>query len=244
MTDFAFLHGGGQGSWVWDETIAAIGLQADAARCLVLDVPGCGKKRSRDTDAIEMRDIGAELVADIAAAGMRDVVLVGHSQAGSTLPIMAEIAPELFRRIVFITCLASPPGRNSLEIMGSCRHGESDSEVGWPVDPQTATLEERFRAMFCNDMAPDEADTFLARLGKDSWPMKSYGYDQWRYDHLTDMPSTYVICLRDQSLPPAWQLRFAERFHADRLVRIDAGHQVMNTRPHTLAEVLLAESRG
>ena len=26
MTDFAFLHGGGQGGWVWDETIAAIGL--------------------------------------------------------------------------------------------------------------------------------------------------------------------------------------------------------------------------
>ncbi|MCJ2178106.1 hypothetical protein [Novosphingobium album (ex Hu et al. 2023)] len=31
---FVFLHGGGQGSWVWDETIAAIGRQAgDAVRC-------------------------------------------------------------------------------------------------------------------------------------------------------------------------------------------------------------------
>jgi hypothetical protein len=26
------------------------------------------------------------------------------------------------------------------------------------------------------------------------------------------------------------------------MIRIDAGHQVMNTRPHALAEVLLAEA--
>jgi pimeloyl-ACP methyl ester carboxylesterase len=245
MTDFAFLHGGGQGSWIWDETIDAIAAQsAGSARCLAMDVPGCGKKRDRDTSAIDMPGIGAELVADVEAAGMKDVVLVGHSQAGSSLPIMAQIRPGLFRRIVYVTCLASPPGRTSLEIMGNCRQGESDTEVGWPVDPQTATLAERFRAMFCNDMTREEGDAFLARLGKDSWPMQSYGYNQWRYDHLADIAGTYVICLRDQGLPPMWQRRFAEQLHADRLVHIDAGHQVMNTRPHTLAEVLLAESRS
>ncbi|MEO6716203.1 MAG: hypothetical protein ABIM50_03015 [Novosphingobium sp.] len=31
MTDFAFLHGGGQGSWVWDETIAAMKAQSGSA---------------------------------------------------------------------------------------------------------------------------------------------------------------------------------------------------------------------
>jgi pimeloyl-ACP methyl ester carboxylesterase len=245
MTDFALLHGGGQGSWVWDETIAAIATQSGGGmRCLAIDVPGCGKKRDRDTSTIDMHHIGSELVADIEAAGMKDVVLVGHSQAGSTLPIMAQMRPGLFRRLVYVTCLASPPGRTSLEIMGNCRQGESDTEVGWPVDPQTATLAERFRAMFCNDMAREEGDAFLARLGKDSWPMLSYDYNQWRYDHLANIAGTYVICLRDQSLPPVWQRRFAERFHADRLVHIDAGHQVMNTRPHALAEVLLAECRS
>ena len=35
--NFVFLHGGGQGGWVWDETIAAIGAQSGgAARCLAL----------------------------------------------------------------------------------------------------------------------------------------------------------------------------------------------------------------
>ena len=64
----------------------------------------------------------------------------------------------------------------------------------------------------------------------------------WRYDHLAAIPASYVVCERDNILPTAWQERFAERFHADRIARIDAGHQAMNTRPQGLAEILLIEA--
>jgi hypothetical protein len=40
----------------------------------------------------------------------------------------------------------------------------------------------------------------------------------------------------------AWQTKFAERLKVDRIVCIDAGHQVMNTRPHALAEILRHEA--
>lgn len=42
--DIAFVHGGGQGSWVWDDTLAALDLQAGNAfgRVVALDAPGCG----------------------------------------------------------------------------------------------------------------------------------------------------------------------------------------------------------
>jgi pimeloyl-ACP methyl ester carboxylesterase len=242
MTDFAFLHGGGQGSWVWEETIAALEAQSGGTvKCLALDVPGCGSKRDRDTAAIEFDAIARELVADVEAAGMRDVVLVGHSQAGMALPRMTEFAPDLFGKLVYVTCSAPPPGMTTIERMGEGVHGERDDQVGWPVDPKTSTMEERFRVMFCNDMAPAAADEFFARLGKDMWPMSSYSYRDWRYDHLGGIPSTFVHCMRDMSLPPVWQKRFAETFRVDRTVHIDAGHQVMNTRPQALAEVLLAE---
>lgn len=243
MTDFAFLHGGGQGSWVWEETIAAMAAQSGGtARCLALDAPGCGTKRGRDTSAVAFDDIARELVADVEAAGMRDVVLVGHSQAGMELPQMAELAPGLFRKLAFVTCSAPLPGKTALEQMGNSLQGENEDEVGWPLDPAGSTMEERFRAMFCNDMDEAAATAFLGKLGKDMWPMCCYSHSDWRRDHLAEVPVTYVLCLQDQSLPPPWQVRFAQRLHADRIVRIEAGHQVMNTRPHALAEVLLAES--
>lgn len=241
--NFAFVHGGGQGSWVWAETIAALAMQSGgAANCLALDVPGCGTKRDRDTTAIAFDDIVRELLADVQAAGLRDVVLVGHSQAGMVLPRMVEFAPGLFHSLVYVTCSAPPPGMTTIERMGDGLHGARDDQVGWPVDPTTSTIAERFRVMFCNDMAPAEADAFLARLGSDMWPMSSYAYRDWRYDHLGAIPALFVHCLQDMSLPSPWQERFAEAFRVDRTVRIDSGHQVMNTRPQALAEVLLRDS--
>ena len=242
MSHFAFLHGGGQGSWVWDETIAAMAAQSGgAARCLALDAPGCGAQRDRDTGELAFADIARELIADIEAAGMSDVVLVGHSQAGMTMPQMAEFAPDLFSKLIFVTCSMPLPGKSTLDQMGSGQHGDKQDEVGWPVDPDSTSLEDRFRAMFCNDMSPAAGDAFLAKLGKDMWPPCCYSYSDWRCDHLAEMDVTYVLCLQDQALTPPWQVKFAHRLHADRIVRIEAGHQVMCTRPQGLAEVLLAE---
>jgi pimeloyl-ACP methyl ester carboxylesterase len=243
VSEFAFIHGGGQGGWVWDETIAAVAAQSGgAARCLALDAPGCGTKRARDTAEIAFEDISRELVADIEAAGMKDVVLVGHSQAGMTMPQMAEFAPGLFRKLVFVSCSMPLPGKSTLDQMGNSMHGEKEDEVGWPVDPETTSIADRFRAMFCNDMDEEQADAFLAKLGQDMWPPCCYTYSDWRCDHLADLPVTYVLCLQDQALTPPWQVKFAHRLHADRIVRIEAGHQVMCTRPQALAEILLAEA--
>lgn len=243
MSTFVFIHGGGQGSWVWDETIAAVKQQSGGkAHCLALDVPGCGTKRGRDTSAVEFDDIVRDLIADIEAAGLRDVILVGHSQAGMVLPRIAEFRPDLLNRLVYVTCSAPPAGMTTIERMGDGVHGQNPEQVGWPVDPASSTMEQRYRVMFCNDMGDAGTDAFLAKLGGDMWPTSSYTYRDWRYDHLGRIPSAFVLCLQDMALPPVWQESFAEAFEVDRTVRIDAGHQVMNTRPQALAEVLLAEA--
>lgn len=233
--DYVFLHGGSQGSWVWDETIAALGQQTGGAfgRALALDAPGCGTKRGRATDDIDVPQIVAELIGDIEQSGFRDIVLVGHSQAGTILPLLVEARPALFRRTVHVSCLAPLPGESAFDWRASMPEAETALDVSAPLGSR-----ERFRAMFCNDMTSTQAEAFLDTLGPDRWPDSSYTMSAWRYDHLDAMPSSYVHCLRDATLVPSWQLLFAERLKARHAIRIDAGHQVMNTRPHALAEVL------
>ncbi len=233
--NLVFLHGGGQGGWVWDKAIAALVAQAELGnvRCLALDGPGCGSKRGRDTSGLTFDDITAELVADIEAAGLSDVVLVGHSQAGTHMPAMAALRPGLFRQLIFVSCIAPDPGLTTIEMTGERIHG------GHPPFTDTAlTMRDRYRAMFCNDMQRAQAEAFLNKLGADQWPMICYAHSGWTYDHLADVPVSYVLCLEDAILPLSWQERFAKRFHANRLVRIDAGHQVMITRPQALAEAI------
>src|SRR6516164_9710189 len=75
---FAFVHGGGQGGWVWEDTIEALRRQ-DAhslGSLLTLDVPGCGKKRGRDTAALDVDDVADELIAEVVRASLQEVILV------------------------------------------------------------------------------------------------------------------------------------------------------------------------
>lgn len=233
----ALLHGGGQGSWVWDALVPL--LEQGGARAIALDVPGCGEKRGRDLSAIDAPMVAAELVADL--AGHERITLVGHSLAGAILPLMAAQAPYLLRKLIYLTCTAPPPGTGFRAMMGSGLQGSHPDEVGWPVDPATTDKDARYRIMFCNDMEPEFAGRFLARMGQDDWPMEVLTRTNHQYDHLAAIPSTYIVCEQDNGLPPAWQRRFAERLHCDKVVSLAAAHQAMVTQPQALTRLLLAE---
>jgi pimeloyl-ACP methyl ester carboxylesterase len=243
MTDFAFLHGGGQGRWVWDETIAAMKAQSGGAhRYLALDVPGCGNKRGRDTAEIGFDEIIAELAADVRGAGLCDVVLVGHSQAGTVLPLMAASAPGLFARLIHVSTIAPDQGADVIEMSARRMTAERSDAVNRSFFDDAMPAAERYGLKFCNDMAPDQAAQFLAKLGADNWPRSSYEFSDWNHRAAGEVPVSYVLCLRDAVLTLPWQERFAERLGATSLPRIDAGHQVMNSRPQALAEIVLAEA--
>jgi pimeloyl-ACP methyl ester carboxylesterase len=234
---FAFLHGGGQGGWIWDETLAALAQQltGSAFRAQAFDLPGCGDKRGVDISQLTVRDVASVFVSELAQSGLEDCILLGHSNAGTILPIVAELRPDLVRRYVYLSCIVPPPGQSIREVM-RLRHDIGGAEA-------VADVGARLRQMFCNDMGQTQADRFLARLGHDHWPtVQALGETGWRYEHLQNCAATYVICLQDQALPPAWQEAFATRLGVQRRVYIDAGHQAMNTRPHALTEILLAEA--
>lgn len=242
--NFALLHGGGQGSWVWEETLNVLRMQAgDALNALALDVPGCGLKRDRITADISFDEIVSELLTDIESSGLTDIVLVGHSQAGSVIPALITRRPELFRRAIYVTCSIPLPGQTIMEMIGKGVHGSNPNEVGWPLDPATTSHIERVTAMMCNDMDETSTAAFLAKIGPDQWPASSYRETRWQFTRPATVPASYVLCLRDNILPTAWQQRFArERFDCEQIVTIDAGHQVMNTQPEALATILLREA--
>jgi pimeloyl-ACP methyl ester carboxylesterase len=241
LQDMALLHGGGQGSWVWSATIAAIRLQdgSNARRIVPLDVPGCGTKRGRNTATIKHFDVIEELASDLDQADLVGSLLVGHSQAGTVLPRLSAARPNRVARTAYVTCSAPAEGQTVRAMMGTHAQGTDPDVVGYPLDPAITPLRDQFKAMFCNDMAAPEAEAFLAMLGSDAWPEACGAIEtRWGYAQARNVPAAYVIALRDAILPPAWQQRFAERIGAVEIARIDAGHQPMNTRPHALAEIL------
>lgn len=245
--EFALLHGGAQGSWVWEETVAAL-RQAGGervGRVLLLDMPGCGTRRSVETASMTMADVLEDLFRQLDGAGLRNAVLVGHSQAGTMLPLLIEGRPGLFSRAIYVSCCAPLKGQTVLEMMGGGQHGDDPGTVGWRLPPATTPPETLAAAMFCNDMEASGTEAFMRRFGADSWPEATMTYRDWDRDEAMRVgpPSSYVVLTDDASLPPEWQQRFAERFGAERVVQLEAGHQAMQTRPGALADVLIRQAR-
>jgi len=240
-TDFVMIHGGKQAGWVWTETIAAMRLQnPEFGRALALDVPGCGAKRGRDVADLGIDDVVAEFAAELDAAGVRRGVLVGHSQAGTVLPKLLIARPDMFRAVVYVSCCAPLPGQTVAQMMGGPR-GDDPAEVGRL--PGETYSPANFRAWFGNDMDDQVFAAFQAQWGKDNWPPRCGGAEtDWPYRQSPQVDASYVVLTRDQALPPPWQARFADRLGAARTHGIDAGHQVMQTCPHALAELLLKEA--
>lgn len=243
-SQFVFLHGGGQGSWVWQDLIEALVERHGIAlqNMLALDAPGCGSKRGWDTTQISFSDLINALVADVESSEFDQIILVGHSQAGNVMPFMIERLGKRLRHVVYVACSIPEPHQTPIEMMGEGMHGDHSDQVGWPVDPKITPPAEQAMAMFCNDMTPDAATHFLSQLGSDMWPACSYTHRDWAIPSMHRVPATFIGCERDASLPPAWQEIFARRLGAQEMIYLDAGHQVMNTQPQQLAEQLVALS--
>ncbi|GAA4658252.1 alpha/beta fold hydrolase [Gordonia humi] len=239
MTDLILLHGGEHGSWCWDRALDRLTAQPGGfARILTLDMPGCGRKRGRDTSGLSIAEVARELNEDVRAAGFEGGVLVGHSVAGIVMPLLPIQEPELYSQLVYLAASLPEEGQTIVEMMGTALHDEDPETVGWPVDPATSTPQELNRAMFCQDLDEATAAWLLGEVALDSTPASVMTGPATRrgYDGL--VPATYILTQRDRILPPTWQRRFAERAGCDRVLEIDTPHEPFVSRPDLLAEVL------
>jgi pimeloyl-ACP methyl ester carboxylesterase len=105
LSTFVLVHGAFHGAWCWD--LVRPDLEAAGHAVIAIDLP-CD-----DPSAGNVRY--AEVVSeDIGSAG--DVILVGHSLGGLTIPLVA--ASRTVRRLVFLNAFIPIPGS---AVQGSVR---------------------------------------------------------------------------------------------------------------------------
>lgn len=241
--DFVFLHGGNHGGWCWDKVADALKdkLGDELGTIVQLDIPGCGSKREVEYEHLDLSDVVTELTDDVRRTVSKDAVFVGHSMAGLVMPEMVALAPELYCGAIFATCCVPTIGASIMETMGTSLHGQNPNEVGWPIDPSTASPEELSKAMFCEDSWPEELVTWLlSETEKDNWPPLLATEKVNRSDTANFIPTAYVTAKRDNILPLDWQHKFAERIGAtNNIVEIDAAHELMISHPSELAKAII-----
>lgn len=242
MTDLILLHGGHHGSWCWEPLMRVLDANGHPfGRIIALDMPGCGRKRNCDPAGLSLADVTRELNDELRAARVRSAVLVGHSIAGVLLPLMAVEDPALFSHLIYLTTAGPAEGQTVMQMMGTSQRGTHPDEVGWPVDLTTTSPEELSRAMFGRDLSPEQFAWLLAEVAQDKTPPATHLEPVTRDGYLSlGMKATYIVTLRDDILPPAWQRRFAQRLNCSDTVEIDTPHEPFISHPQLLANTLIA----
>lgn len=163
---------------------------------------------------------------------LHDVVLVGHSLAGITLPGVAARVPERLARLVFIGATVPEHGQTVLQALDvATQEVAADSMAGEHV----AAPEDWARSAFCNDMDDQQTAWTLAHMGPEAPGVMTEPVD---LQGLTGaVPRTWILTMHDAVVDVERQLLYAQRAGAD-VVELDAAHMAMISQPERLAKVL------
>jgi pimeloyl-ACP methyl ester carboxylesterase len=232
-----FVHGGQHTGACWKPTMDAI-TAADSEVCmLAVDLPG-RRAEPGDLATLTIKQCVDSVVRQITDAAVGDVVLVGHSMAGITLPGVAEaLGAARVKRMIYLACSVPAQGQNILStlkppvswIAGTMARTQ---KVSKPLPAPIA------KWMFANGMTDDQKRQVVAGLVADSGVVTRENVDR---SGVPDLPTTWILTLKDNSLrPPAQRQSIANLGNVDEVIEIDACHNAMMSEPALLAGLLLA----
>ena len=228
MAKFVWGQGAVQGGWCWERVVPVLEESPGVEEVVAVDLVGHGARlEEKPLDDICLNDYADDVVREIEGRDLHDVVLVGHSLAGITLPLAAQRLVSRLRRLVYLSTTNPAVGQSVEDRMNDPR-----SPISRAVD---------FETMFCNDLDQETSAWLLSRLGPE--PPGPMAEKVTVAVGPPGVPSTYILLEKDEALPPAFQQEQARTAQVDEVVTLDAGHSAFASRPEELAELLLRCSR-
>lgn len=217
---FALIHGGGDVGWYWhlvERELRRLGHEVVAP-----DLP-C------DDDAAGFPEYVDAVVDAIGDRG--NLVVVGQSYGGFTVPLVAERLPV--EALVLVAGMIPAPGEKPADWWDNTGYRQAVEEQSRRDGGLTGN-DDPFIA-FYHDVPRALAEEALSKERSESETV----YDSpWPLTAWPPVPTRFVLCTEDRCFPP----RFMRRVVAERLGitphEIAAGHCVALSRPKELADML------
>jgi pimeloyl-ACP methyl ester carboxylesterase len=240
LPDLVLVHGGAHAADCWDLTVAELACQEPKLRVLAVDLPGRGRHPA-DLATVTVADWVNSVVADVDAAGFDDIVVVGHSMAGLTVPgVVARLGASRVRELILAAAFIPPQGRSVVDVLRGPL--APLARAGARINGSFALPTAAARFAFCNGMSRDQRRFALARVRGESPRVITEAVD--RSDLPDDVPRTWIMTLRDRALsPPQQRGCIAALGGVDTLIYIETCHDLMCSEPARLAEILIERCR-
>ena len=184
--------------------------------------PSAGPKRYAEAVAIALSGVDEE------------VVVVGHSLGGITIPNVAALRPV--GHLVYLCALVPLPGKSwdETRLKGQMSPVEFDAAIEGRPDGSTITRPEIVESLY-QDSPPDLAAGAWERCGP-----QNYGITQGPSLDFPPTAASYILGLRDRAILPEWAERTCRLQLGLEPIKLDWDHSPFLARPAELADLLLS----
>jgi len=236
MAAFLLIHGAWHDERCWDLLVPELAARGHAVHTLTL--PGHWN-RALPSYQISLRRYGEAICAFARQIG-EPVTLVGHSMGGMAISRAAEMQPDLFDQLVYLT--AYLPRLNMWTRMRSLALSDDNTRL-WPavhtdwlrfrvhIKPELA------RETFYHDCPPNIAAQAVERLCSQSG-LPIVEFARITNDGAGSRPMTYIECLQDRIISPDLQKQMQEHAPFKQVLTLDSSHSPFLSQPTALAEML------
>lgn len=234
------VHGGGLAADSWELTVEEIHQLAPELTVVALDMPG---RRNKPGDLTEMTiaDYVDSLVGDIESAALEEVVIVGHSMGGMTLPgVVTKLGAARVLEMIFAAAFLPPEGTSIVEsspwLIGTVARRVAKKNV------PTETPKWMARWAYLNGVPSHRRRFMTSKLYAESLRILTEKVS--RRGMPDDIPRTWILTLRDRALAPKVQRKYIEALGGvQTLTEIDTCHCLMVSEPQRLAQILVERCR-
>ncbi len=234
------VHGGTLAADSWELTVNEIRRLAPELTVLTVDLPG-RRSKAGDLRTLTIADWVDSVVRDIEDAGLNDIVIVGHSMAGLTVPgVVTKLGSSRVREMVLAAACVPTEGVAMVDV------------VAWPTAliarrnakkgaPYTMSLWVA-RFVIFNGVPRARRRLMASRFYAESSQIPMERVSRRRMPR--DIPRTWILTLRDRTHPVKEQRASIEAIGGvHSTIEIDTSHMVMVSEPERLAEILVERCR-
>jgi pimeloyl-ACP methyl ester carboxylesterase len=249
MSDPAFvlIHGGSFTSHYWDRLIPLLNFPTFA-----VDLPGRGSKPA-DLTKVTIGVWVDSVVGDIESAGLEDVVLVGNSLAGVTMPGVAARLPNRMRHLVFSSCTVPAHGKRAVNFLRpdiknfllASEEKLTSGQAPLQVDESQAEPQIELSTDFLGDNLSAGMLNFVKDPMRRSAEALNPLFEIFSWDDFpADVPRTYIKNLSDCIVLPELQDQMIENMGGARVIELDTPHCPSITDPEIIAAILNGIAAG
>ena len=229
---FVLVHGAWHGGWVWTEVAQSLIYQGYSVTCPTQT--GLGERKHLLSSNITLDTFIEDIVNHIIFNNLDNVILVGHSFAGSTISGVADILKDRINRLIYFDAVILSDGQSPFDIAPPevvkerimlAEKSEGKLSVPAPTPEAFGVFDIRKSIMLNKQLTPHPISTFQSQL-------------KLKNEIGNGLPLSYIFCTNPvyESLESS---REVVRKNKWPIFELHAGHNAMYTHAKETLNLLM-----